>query len=137
MKSKQYRSGLYIFLSFGFILAIFDGATASAGELDGKWRNGFWTDTKTGHEDVLRGNFREMSDGNYRVVFTGRFAKVIPFRFATTLNVVGHDGDKIILAGEPRVLGFGSFSYHAVADANNFNAQYHSKRWSGAFNLSR
>ena len=137
MKSKQHRGGLHILFSFGAILAVMNGPTANAGELDGKWRNGFWTDTKTGHKDALRGNFRERSDGNYRVVFTGRFAKVIPFRFATTLNVVGYEGDKVILAGEPRVLGFGGFSYHAVADGNNFNAQYHSKRWSGEFNLSR
>jgi hypothetical protein len=137
MKAIHFRNRLSILLSFGFFLAVFGSATANAGELDGKWRHGSWSDTKTGHEDVLRGNFRERSDGNYRVVFTGRFAKVIPFRFATTLHVVGHDGDKVILAGEPRVLGFGGFSYHAVADGHNFDAQYHSKRWSGEFNLSR
>jgi hypothetical protein len=124
-------------MSIGFVVAAFDGAMASAGELDGKWRKGSWTDTKTGHKDTLRGNFREICDGNYRVVFTGRFAKVIPFRFVTTLNVVGYDGDKVIMAGEPRVMGVGKFSYHAVADGSNFNAQYHSKRWSGEFNLSR
>jgi len=110
---------------------------ASAGELEGRWRNGSWTDDNTGHEGPLRAKFRLQSDGNYRVVFTGKFAKIVPFRFATTLNVVGRDGDKVIMAGEPRVLGFGRFSYQAVADENNFNSQYSSKRWSGEFNLTR
>ena len=76
------------------------------GELDGRWPNGSWTDDNSGHEDVLRGRFRETKDGNYRVIFTGRFAKVIPFRFSTTLNVVGRDGDKILMAGKSRIMGF-------------------------------
>ena len=121
----------------GLFSAFLIGSTAFAGELDGRWRHGSWTDANTGHEDVLRGKFRQKSDGNYRVVFTGRFAKVIPFRFATTLNVVGHDGDKVIMVGESRVMGFGKFSYTAAADGNQFNAQYSSKRWKGEFNLSR
>jgi hypothetical protein len=122
-------------LSLG--LAALLAGSAAAGELAGRWRNGSWSDTNTGHEDVLRGRFRQQSDGNYRVVFTGRFAKVIPFRFATTLQVVGNDGDKVTMEGESRVLGFGRFSYTAVADANNFNAQYNSRRWRGEFNLWR
>jgi hypothetical protein len=111
--------------------------SAHAGELNGRWRNGFWTDTNTGHEDRLRARFCQRDDGNYRVVFTGTFARVIPFRFATTLNVVGQDGDKVIMAGESRVMGFGRFSYNATADANNFNAQYDSRRWRGEFTLWR
>jgi len=110
---------------------------ASAGELDGRWRNGSWTDDNTGHQGPLRARFHEQQDGNYRVVFSGRFALVVPFRFATTMNVVRRDGDKVILAGESRVLGFGRFSYQAVADGCNFNSQYCSRRWSGQFNLSR
>jgi hypothetical protein len=124
-------------LGIELILVLLSASPIRGGELDGRWRQGYWTDSNTRHEDALRGRFRETPDGNYRVVFTGRFAKVIPFRFATTLNVVGRDGDKILLAGEPRILGFGRFSYSAVADGNNFNAQYQSKRWSGEFNLSR
>ena len=112
-------------------------ASGSAGELDGRWRQGTWTDTKSGHEGPLRARFTQRSDGNYRVVFTGRFAKIVPFRFGTTLNVVGRDGDKVILAGESRVMGFGRFTYNAVADENNFNSQYSSWRWRGEFNLYR
>ena len=111
--------------------------TASAGILDGRWRQGSWTDDNTGHEGPLRARFREDGNGNYRVVFTGRFALVVPFRFSTTLNVVGHDGDKVIMSGESRVLGFGRFSYDAVADGCNFQSHYSSRRWAGTFNLSR
>lgn len=120
----------------GLVSLIF-ASSAFGGELDGRWRRGFWTDANTGHEDALRGRFRQQSDGNYRVVFTGRFAKIVPFRFATTLNVVGHDGDKVIMSGESRLMGFGRFSYDAVADGNSFQAQYSSRRWRGEFHLWR
>ena len=112
-------------------------STANAGILDGRWRQGTWTDDNTGHCGPLRGQFHEQCDGNYRVVFSGRFAKVIPFRFATTLNVVGQDDDKVLLSGESRVMGFGRFTYNAVADGNNFSSQYSSRRYTGTFNLSR
>ena len=111
------------------------GAATPAGELDGRWPHGNWTDSKSGHQGPLRARFSEQCDGNYRVVFSGKFAKVVPFRFATTLNVVGRDGDNV-LAGESRVMGF-RMSYNAVADACNFNSQYCSRRWRGEFNLSR
>ena len=123
--------------ALAMLALITSGSALSAGELDGKWQHGSWNDTNSGHEDVLRARFRQKDGGNYRVVFTGRFAKVVPFRFATTLNVVGHDGDKVIMAGESRVMGFGKFSYNAIADGNNFNSQYNSKRWHGEFNLQR
>jgi hypothetical protein len=127
----------HFLLSLGVIAALLTGPTLCAGELDGRWRHGSWSDANTGHEDALRARFHEMGNGNYRVVFTGRFAKVIPFRFATTLDVVGHDGDQVIMAGESRVVGFGRFSYHAVGNGHHFNAQYSSRRWQGEFHLSR
>src|SRR5437660_39952 len=102
-------------------------SSANAGILDGRWHHGNWKDNNTGHEGPLRGRFREQKGGNYRVVFSGRFAKVVPFRFATTMNVVGHDGDKVFLAGESSVFGFGRFSYDAVADGNNFSSHYSSR----------
>jgi len=118
-------------------MVFLSGSTVRAGELDGRWPNGSWYDAKSGHEDVLRARFKQNCDGNYRVVFTGKFAKVIPFRFATTLNVVGHDGDQVIMSGESRIMGLVRFKYDAVADEHNFNAQYSSRRWSGEFNLNR
>lgn len=112
-------------------------ANLLAGELDGRWRNGSWTDSNSGHEGPLRARFRERNDGNYRVVFTGRFAKVVPFRFGTTLKVVEREGDKVVMAGQSRVMGFGRFTYYAVADEHLFSAQYSSWRWRGEFILSR
>lgn len=137
MHCKRLAQRSNVLFTIGLLGVLLTSAAVSAGELDGRWPNGSWTDTNTGHEDVLRGRFRERRDGNYRVVFSGRFAKVIPFRFATTLKVVGHDGDKVIMAGESRIMGLMRFSYDAVADGSTFNAQYQSKRWSGDFNLSR
>jgi hypothetical protein len=137
MLSTRHSKSFYTRLALGLIAALLSSSTLCAGELDGRWRHGFWTDINTGHEDALRARFREKEDGNYRAVFTGRFAKVIPFRFATTLNVVGHDGNQVIMAGESRVLGFGRFSYHAIGDGGHFNAQYSSRRWRGEFQLSR
>ncbi len=137
MVGNRYSHRRHLLLALGLIAALLTGPTLCAGELDGRWRHGSWSDTNTGHEDALRARFREKDNGNYRVVFTGRFAKVIPFRFATTLEIVGHDGDQVIMAGESRVMGFGRFSYHAVGDGHHFNAQYSSRRWQGEFHLSR
>jgi hypothetical protein len=118
------------------ILALAASATASAGELDGHWPCGSWTDDIRGHKGPLQANFCQIDDCHYRVAFSGKFAKVVPFRFATTLNVVGRDGDKVIMAGESRVMGM-RFSYNAVADEHNFNSQYSSRQWRGEFNLTR
>ena len=100
MQPVQYSRHLW---ALGLLAALGTASTVCAGELDGRWRHGSWTDTNTGHQDALRARFHQMEDGNYRVVFTGRFAKVVPFRFATALNVVGYDGDQVVLAGESRV----------------------------------
>jgi hypothetical protein len=117
--------------------ASFACSAASAGELDGRWPCGRWTDDNTGHEGPLRGRFRQIDDCHYRVVFTGKFAKVVPFLFVTKMNIVGREGDKVFLAGESRLPGMGKFTYNAVADEHNFNSQYSSRRWSGEFTLSR
>lgn len=111
--------------------------TSQAADLEGGGWRGAWVDNNSGHEGPLRARFRATNDGNYRVVFTGRFFKVIPFRFATKLNVVEQDCDRVVFAGESRIMGFSRFSYHAVADSHHFNAQYQSRRWTGEFNLSR
>jgi hypothetical protein len=122
---------------FSAILLLGIAGSVGAGELDGRWPCGKWIDTNTGHEGPLKARFHQIDDCHYRVVFTGKFAKVIPFRFATTLNVVGKDGDKVVMAGETRLMGFYKFKYDAVADEHQFNAQYSSRRWTGEFNLSR
>ena len=123
-------------LGIACALAFAAGAPLSAGELDGRWR-GRWTDDVRGHDGPLRGRFRATRDGNYRAVFTGTFYKVIPFVFATKLNVVEQSGDRVVFAGTSRVGGFGRFTYHALAEGNQFNAQYSSRGWTGGFHLTR
>ena len=118
-------------------LALAGASTARGSELEGGGWRGTWIDNNAGHVGPLRARFRPTRDGNYRAVFTGTFYKVIPFVFAAKLNVLGQEGGKTILAGESRVMGFGRFSYNAVADGHNFNSQYHSGRWAGEFNLTR
>lgn len=136
MRSSQRRLQSCL-VGIGLTLAMMLGpASVFGGELDGAWR-GDWVDNKSGHQGPLRARFQQCEDGNYRVVFSGRFAKVIPFRYTTTLNVVGRDGDQIIMAGESRVGGIMRFSYQAVADEHHFHSQYSSRRWTGEFNLCR
>ena len=130
-------------MRFAWVLfALIVGSTclahqALAGELDGRWRYGSWTDDNTGHTGPLRARFRETAHGDYRVVFTGRFAKIVPFRFATTLNVVERKDGIVEMAGESRIMGIWRFNYHAVADEHHFQSQYSSSRWRGEFSLQR
>lgn len=112
-------------------------APTRAGELDGGGWCGTWTAVNKGHEGPLHARFHQTDACHYQVVFTGKFAKVVPFRFKTTLNVVGQEGNKIVLAGESRLPLMGKFTYHAIADAHNFNATYDSRMWRGEFNLTR
>jgi hypothetical protein len=109
----------------------------SAGELDGGGWRGRWVDNYSGHEDVLRARFRPTRNGNYRAVFTGKFAKVIPFVFTTKLHVIEHNDGQVVMSGTSRIMGISSFTYHAVADGQSFNAQYSSRRWAGEFHLNR
>ena len=118
----------------GVLLAI---STAHADGPEGRWPNGSWFDNKSGHQGPLRGDLQPTNEGNYRAVFTGRFAKIVPFRFATTLSVVGQEGDKTYFAGESKLPLFGRFTYSGVADEHHFNMQYSSRRWQGDFNLDR
>jgi hypothetical protein len=125
-----------LLFAIGCAVAFAAGTPLFAGELDGRWR-GKWTDEVRDHEGRLRGRFRETRNGDYRVVFTGTFYKVIPFAFATKLNVVERDCDRVVFEGTSRVGGFGRFTYHAVAEGNQFNAQYQSRGWTGGFHLTR
>ncbi len=121
----------------GFLTIFLDGSTARGSELEGRGWRGTWVDNNAGHDGALRARFRPTRDGNYRAVFSGTYYKVIPFVFATKLNVVERDGGRVTLAGESRVMGFGRFTYNAVADEHHFNSQYQSGRWVGEFNLRR
>ena len=121
----------------GLSTLVLAGSRARGSELEGGGWRGTWVDNNAGHEGALRARFRPTRDGNYRAVFTGTFYKVIPFVFAAKLNVVERDAGRVTLAGESRLMGFGRFTYNAVADEHHFNSQYQSGRWAGEFNLSR
>jgi hypothetical protein len=123
-------------VAFLITILLIATSAATAQDVSGRWR-GSWTDSNSGHTGPLQARFRETDDAHYRVVFTGRFWKVIPFRFATTLDVVGRDGNNVFLAGESRLGPFGSFNYSAVSDGCQFTSDFSSRRWQGRFEMSR
>src|SRR5438445_4443820 len=104
--------------------------------LCGYW-SGQWTDCLTGHHGPLRGTFTPCGDCQYQVAFSGRFFAVLPFRYTVTLDVVGHDGNTVLLAGESHLPFFGTFTYRASATACRFVADYSSCRYQGRFVLCR
>lgn len=108
----------------------------AAPELSGSW-SGTWQSDSSGHHGPMKAHFQPTGDAAYQVTFTGRFFKVFPFRYSTTLQVTGTEGDKVILEGSQRLIGFGTFHYHAKADAHSFPATYSARRDQGQFNLDR
>lgn len=129
MRATAVASLLAIALSCG---------TASAQEpiLNGRW-SGYWVSESTGHTGPLNGRFKAVDDTHYRVVFTGRFFKVIPFRYSQKLEVIGGDGETVLLSGSSRLPGFGTYEYSANATSRDFHATYQSRRDRGAFILKR
>jgi hypothetical protein len=111
-------------------------ATVIATDLSGCW-TGCWQDCD-GHHGPLKASFCKCDDYHYQVVFTGRFWKIFPFRYTVTLDVVGHEGDKVFLEGES-YLGrlFGTFTYSAWATETDFVADYSSCKYKGQFILRR
>jgi hypothetical protein len=51
--------------------------------------------------------------------------------------VTGKEGDKLILTGSQKLLGFGTFEYNALADESSFVANYSTKKDNGRFELYR
>ncbi|MBU6174538.1 MAG: hypothetical protein KGQ60_12085 [Planctomycetes bacterium] len=125
-----------------FLLLVFSQKPIQAMEpsldLSGRWPSGFWRSDTSGHRGPLRANFRQQDNGNYRVIFYGRFWGVIPFRYGVTLEVTGHQGDRVLMSGSSR-LGpiLGTFTYQAEANATDFQATFNSRREYGVFNLKR
>ncbi len=119
-----------------FVILIVAPVQAGEPNLTGRWR-GNWESSATGHSGPLRARFRQMAPDQYRVVFTGRFFKIIPFRYAETLTVTSSDGTIASLSGSSRLLGFGTFSFSAVATSQTFTADFQSRNESGVFKLSR
>ncbi|NBR05464.1 MAG: hypothetical protein EBT92_06820 [Planctomycetes bacterium] len=104
--------------------------------LSGSW-SGNWISDGSGHKGPMKAIFRSTGNNSYEVTFSGRFFKVIPFRYKAHLSVTGKDGDKLILTGNQKLLGFGTFEYNARADNDSFIANYSSKKDNGRFELYR
>lgn len=126
----------FLLLLLPLVPTTVNAAEPCGGELAGRW-SGCWADRNSGHQGPLKARFEACGPEGYRVVFTGRFFAVLPFRYAANLNVVGREGDKVLLAGESRVPLFGTFRYSAWADACNFEAEFCSRRYEGVFRLHR
>jgi hypothetical protein len=108
----------------------------SVPNLAGSW-SGNWISEGSGHKGPMKAIFRTVGSNSYEVTFSGRFFKVIPFRYKATLMVTGKEGDKLILTGSQKLLGFGTFEYNALADEGSFIANYSSKKDDGRFELYR
>jgi hypothetical protein len=113
------------------------GYPAKAADLSGYW-SGRWESCTSGHQGSLHADFCKIDDTHYQVRFHGRFFMVVPFRYSVTLEVTGHDQDKVFLAGDS-YLGrfFGTFYYQAEASECEFTAMYSSCRDHGKFTLHR
>jgi len=109
---------------------------ASSPNLAGGW-SGNWISESSGHKGPMKAVFRSVGTDSYAVTFSGRFFKVIPFRYKATLMVTGKEGDKLILTGSQKLIGFGTFEYNALADESSFIANYSSKKDKGRFELYR
>lgn len=105
-------------------------------DLSGNW-NGTWISDGSGHKGPMKAAFRPLGDDAYDVTFTGRFLKVFPFRYKATLRITGMEGNKLVLTGSQRLIGFGTFEYRALVDESSFLADYNSKKDNGRFELYR
>jgi hypothetical protein len=112
-------------------------AAAQPPDLTGSW-SGRWVSAKNGHSGPLHARFTKAGDDAYRVRFRGRFAGVVPFCYRMTMNVVGVEGDRLVLGGTHR-LGpvFGTFGYRGTATHTHFDATFSAASDVGRFVLSR
>jgi len=111
-------------------------APLPAVDLTGHWC-GEWIDFNSGHRGPLRAEFRKCGDERYEVSFAGRFWKIFPFRYRVTLDVVGQEGDALLLSGTQDLGLFGCFRYTARATPCSFVADFTSRKYAGQFRLSR
>ena len=92
---------------------------ASAGPLDGRWRNGSWTDDNTGHEGPLRARFHETRDG-IETLLTADGYRVDSARDVRDAieSARLHEPDLILvsLAGSPREVIFSAISIRQRAE---------------------
>jgi len=114
-----------------------DADAVAEPDLTGRW-SGCWVSDKNGHHGPLHAKFCKLDECHYRVTFHGRFWKLVPFVYSVTLDVIGHDGEKVLLSGG-QSLGplLGRFDYSATATDQNFTATFRSKNDCGRFELTR
>jgi hypothetical protein len=110
---------------------------ACAPDLSGAWPSGKWESIADGHSGPLSATFERLDASRYRVVFRGKFFGFIPFKFTVTLDVVGQQGDRVLLAGSSKLPLFGTYTYNAEATGCEFVANYSSKLDHGTFRLKR
>lgn len=132
MKTKL----IIVLLLAGFAMVSYGLAKENALDLSGTW-SGNWISDNSGHSGPMKAVFRSVGAESYEVTFSGRFFKVIPFRYKVVLSVKGKDGEKLLLSGNQRLFGFGTFEYTAVADESSFSASYSSRKDNGRFELSK
>lgn len=124
------------FVLFGALTYAQEPRKTTTPDLAGNW-SGTWQSDTSPHHGPMKAHFQSSGEGAYQVTFTGRFFKVFPFRYTAQLHVTGAEGDKVILEGSQRLIGFGTFHYHAKADGNSFHAMYTARRDQGQFILDR
>jgi hypothetical protein len=126
-------AGILMFLSSSANAA---EPAACVPDLSGRW-SGCWQSGTKGHHGPLHATFHKLDDCHYHVRFHGRFWGVFPFAYGITLNVVGQDGDRVLLSGTKHVPGFGVFETSACASSCEFTATFTSRNDHGKFKLSR
>src|SRR5262245_50661239 len=97
-----------------------DPCCAPCVDITGGGWSGRWTSCTTGHTGPLKARVIKKDCSHYRFIFRGTFRKIIPFRYAATLNVVGQQGDTILLAGQFPVPFYGTFHYDAEVTETHF-----------------
>lgn len=111
-------------------------AAKAPSDLSGHW-SGTWCIYTNGHNGPIEADFVRVCDNQYQVHFRGRFFTLFPFSYRVNLDVVGTDGDKVILSGSSNLGLFGTFSYTAWVSDTQFVASYCSRKDQGVFTMNR
>jgi len=111
-------------------------APPAAVDASGCW-SGYWISCTTGHKGPISAKICKIGDTCYEAHFRGRFALINPFRYTATLQVTGHEGDKLFLCSSRRLPLLGTFQMNAVATPTDFTADYSARDDQGRFIMKR
>jgi len=127
-------------LSVAFLLPSFACAAEplkpTVPDITGCW-SGYWLSCTDGHDGPLAARICKINDTCYEAQFGGRFWKIFPFRYATTMQVTGQEGDKLILSSSRRLPLLGTFQMTATVTATDFIAEFTSRNDRGQFIMKR